>query len=153
MNAKGVKMNYKKWIIDDLQDLEKCEFALVQMQSELHTLETEFTAIKATNYDKIPIHSGENTQEEKLLTAIAKKAELEANLKATSLHVDDMYRILKMLPDDERRILERMFIHREKYAADNLAAELCYDTSKIYRLKNAALTHFAQLRFGTGYRP
>lgn len=145
-------MNYRKWIIEDLQNLERNEFAIVQLQSELNTLEAEFTAIQATDYGKTPIHTGENTQEDRLLTALAKKEELQADLKATSLHVDDMHRLLDMLPDSERRILERMFIHRERYAVDNLASELNYDTSKIYRTKNLALTHLAQLRFGKGYQ-
>lgn len=145
-------MNYKKWIIEDLQNLERNEFAIVQIKSELETLEAEFTAIKATSYDKMPKASGTNTQEDKMLTAIAKKIELEANLKATMLHVDDMRRVINALPADEKLIVERMFVHREKYAADNLAADLCYDTSQIYRLKNNALMHIAQMRHGVGYQ-
>lgn len=146
-------MNYKKWLIEDLQNLERNEFSLLQMRSELETLEAEYAAIKATDFDKIPSHGSGNVQEEKLLTAIAKKQELEANLEATARHVEDMRRVLKNLPDDERRVVERMFVHREKYAADNLAEELGYETSQIYNIKNRALTHIAQMRFGKGYQP
>jgi len=146
-------MNYKKWLIEDLQNLERNEFSLLQMRCELETLEAEYAAIKATDFDKIPSHGSGNVQEEKLLTAIAKKQELEANLEATARHVEDMRRVLKNLPDDERRVVERMFVHREKYAADNLAEELGYETSQIYNIKNRALTHIAQMRFGKGYQP
>lgn len=146
-------MNYKKWLIEDLQNLERNEFSLLQMRCELETLEAEYAAIKATDFDKIPSHGSGNVQEEKLLTAIAKKQELETNLEATARHVEDMRRVLKNLPDDERRVVERMFVHREKYAADNLAEELGYETSQIYNIKNRALTHIAQMRFGKGYQP
>lgn len=145
-------MNYKKWLIEDLQLLERQRFSIEQMKSELETLEAEYSAIKVTNYNKMPSGSGDNIQEEKLLTNIAKRDELSANLKATTLHVEDMDRLLSQLPDDERRIIQRMFVKREKYAADNLASELGYETAHIYRLKNQALTHLAQLRHGKGYQ-
>lgn len=145
-------MNYKKWLIEDLQNLERDRFAVSQISSELETIEAEYAAIKATDYDKITGGGGTNAQEERLLTAIAKKEELTANLKATKRHVEDMERVLKALPDDERRVVERMFVHREKYAADNLASELGYETAQIYRLKNSALTHIAQMRHGKGYQ-
>lgn len=145
-------MNYRKWLIEDLQTLERYRSSIAQMTSEIETLRAEFTAIKATNYDKMPKASGDNIQEEKLLTNIAKRDELEANLKATVLHVEDMDRLLSMLSNDERRIVQRMFVKREKYAADNLANELGYETAHIYRLKNQALTHLAQLRHGKGYQ-
>lgn len=145
-------MNYKKWLIEDLQNLERQKFAISQLQEELETVEAEYAAIKATNYDKMPSGSGDNIQEEKLLTAIAKKDELEANLKYTEKHVADMQRLLDQLPDDERRIIEVTVIKKEKYAAESLADELGYERAHIYRLKSRALMHLAQLRHGASYQ-
>ena len=145
-------MNYKKWLVEDLQLLERQRFSIGQMKSELATLEAEYSAIKVTNYNKMPSGSGDNIQEEKLLTNIAKRDELSANLKATTLHVEDMDRLLSQLNDTERAIVQRMFVKREKYAADNLANDLGYETARIYQLKNQALTHLAQLRHGKGYQ-
>ena len=146
-------MNYKKWLIEDLQNLERQKFAIIQLQEELCTVEAEYAAIKATSYDKMPSGSGDNIQEEKLLTAIAKKDELEANLKYTQKKVADMERLLDQLPSDERRIIEISVIRKDKYAADNLADELGYERAHIYRLKNRALMHLAQLRHGASYQP
>lgn len=146
-------MNYKKWLIEDLLTLERQRFAISQLREELETVEAEYTAIKATNYDKMPTGSGENVQEEKLLTAIAKKDELRASLIYTEKHVADMERLLKQLPDDERQIIERTFVGQEKYAAESLADELGYERRNIYRMRNRALLHLAQLRYGAAYRP
>ena len=82
-------MNYKKWLVEDLQNLERQRFAITQLKEELETVVAEYDAIKATNYDKMPSGSGTNVQEEKLLTAIAKKDELtkkqrKALIKATA---------------------------------------------------------------------
>lgn len=146
-------ISYKKWLIDDLQSLERMRFAIAQLREELETVEAEYAAIKATNYDKMPSGSGDNLQEEKLLTAIAKKDELTANLRHTEKHVSDMERLLAQLPDDERRIIERTVIGKEKYATASLAEELGYEQAHIYRLKNRALMHLAQLRHGASYQP
>lgn len=143
-------MNYRKWLMEDLQNLERYKFSVLQMQSELETLEATMTSIRATDWDKIP--GGSGTQTDKMLTAIAKKDELSANLEATSKFVRDMERLVSELPDDERRIVERMYIHREKYAVENLAGELGYETAHIYRLKNQALLHMAQMRYGKGFQ-
>lgn len=145
-------MNYKKWLIEDLQNLSRQKFAIVQLQEELETVEAEYAAIKATNYDKMPSGKGTNVQEEKLLTAIAKKDELSANLEYTRRHVADMERLLTALPDDERLIIERMVLSNEKYAADMLADELGYERRQIYNKRNQALTHLAQMRHGTAYQ-
>lgn len=146
-------MNYKKWLVEDLQNLERQRFAITQLKEELETVVAEYDAIKATNYDKMPSGSGTNVQEEKLLTAIAKKDELTKNLKYTRRHVADMDRLLNQLPDDERQIIERTVINREKYAAESLADELGYERRQIFNKKNAALNHLAQLRHGASYQP
>lgn len=143
-------MNYKKWLIEDLQNLERWRFSILQQTEELTTIEAEMTAIKATDYDKIP--GGGDVQKDRLLTAVAKKDELTANLELTRRKVNDLERLLSELPDDERLIIDRMFVHREKYAAENLGAELGYEAAHIYRLKNQALVHLATARHGAGFQ-
>ena len=51
-------MNYKKWLVEDLQNLERQRFAITQLREELETVVAEYDAIKATNYDKMPSGSG-----------------------------------------------------------------------------------------------
>lgn len=146
-------ITYKEWLIEDLKNLQRNRFAIEQLKSELRTLEKRFTAIKATDYDKIPGGGGGNAQEEKMLTAIAKKDELEADLKATALHVEDIERLLETLPEDELTVIERMFILRERGAAQKLMEELGYEKSQIYNIRDRALKNLAYSRWGRGYRP
>lgn len=146
-------INYKSWLIDDLRGLERLRSSINQIENELETLEAEFAAIQATDYDKIPGGSGENPQEDRLLTAIARKDALQANLKVTRARVADLDRLLAAMPDDERRTLELMFVTHEKYAAGRLCEELNLEMSSVYRLKDRALQHLAQLRHGAGVTP
>lgn len=147
------EITYKSIIENDLMKLNKWRFAIVQIESELETLDAECAAIKATNYDKMPAGSGDNLQEEKLVTAIARKDQKEAELKLNKMRVADLERLLEQLTDDERRILERMVINKEKYATDGLSEELGIEIAQIYRIKNRALMHLAQLRHGAAYQP
>lgn len=147
------ELTYKELISRDLQNLNRWKFAIMQQQEELQTIELEFAAVKATNFDKMPSGSGDNAQEEKLITAIAKKDELTANLAYTKKRVEDMERLLEQLSDEERRVIERTVINGEKYAADSLADELGYERTQIWRIKTKALAHLAQLRHGAAYQP
>lgn len=145
--------SYKDWLIEDLRSLERNRFAVEQLKAELKTLEARFTAIKATDYDKMPGSAGGNIQEDKMLTAIAKKDELEHDLKATTLHVEDMERLLTALEDDELTVVQKMFIQRQRGAAQKLGDELHLEKSQIYRIRDQALKKLAQARYGRGYRP
>lgn len=145
-------MNYKSWLIDDLRSLERLRASIPSMETELETIEAEYAAIRATDYDKIPGGSG-GGQEDHLLSAIARKDALRANLKATRAKVAHLEGLLEELPDDERRVLELMHIHRETHAVGRLCEELGYESAQIYRVKDRALLHLAQLRFGAGYQP
>ena len=98
-------MNYKSWLIDDLRSLERLRFSIPSMEAELETIEAEYAAIRATDYDKIPGGSG-GGQEDHLLSAIARKDALKANLKATRAKVENLQCLLNALPDDERRVLD-----------------------------------------------
>ena len=147
-------MDYKKWLTEDLRDLERLRFSVTQMENELETLDAEETAIRATDYDKIPGGSGSNTQEDRLLTSIAKRDELRANLEATRRRVADLDRLVSGLDnDDELRVVQVMFLSGERNAVSRLIEELGYEAAQIYRLKDRALKHLAQMRYGAGFRP
>lgn len=143
-------MNYiKDWLIPDLKNLEARRSSLSHIREEIETLKAEADAIKAVEYDRVTVQGGGgNVQEEKLLTNIAKRQELEANYTVTKRQVDELDALLAELPKDERLILERMFINRERNAAESLAVTLGYDVSRIYQKKNEALLDLARRRFG-----
>ena len=142
-------MNYiKDWLIPDLRNLEAKRSSLAHMQEEIQTLRMQETTIKATDYDKVNVSGGDNHQEDKLITNIAKREELEANLLITQREVNEIDALLDELNNDERLILDRMFIHRQRNAAESLAGTLNYDVRQVYRKKDDALRNMARRRFG-----
>ena len=142
-------MNYiKDWLIPDLKSLEAKRASLTHMKEEIQTLKLEAEAIKATDYDKVSVTGGGNHQEDMLITNIAKRQELEQNLVVTQKQVEELDALMSELERDERLILDRMFIHRERNAAESLAVSLGYEVRQVYRKKDDALHNMARRRFG-----
>lgn len=140
-------MNYiRDWLIPDLRNLESLRASLRHMAEEFETLKIEAESIKAVSYDRDTVTGGENHQEDRLLTNIAKRQELEKSLEATRRHVRMMDELLSELPERDRLILDRMYIHGER--AESIARDLGYEVRQIYRLKDAALRELGRRRFG-----
>lgn len=145
------EITYRDMIVNDLQKMRSWEFSVEQMGEELRTLDEEYATIKATNYDKMPAGSGENTQEEKLITSIAKRDQKRHELNLTKRRLADMKRLLSQLDDEEMQIIQATVIERKSY--DIAAQQLHCDISTISRKRNKAISHLAQLRHGAAYKP
>lgn len=145
------EITYRDLLVNDLQKMRNWEFAVDQMTEELRTLDEEYATIKATDYDKMPSGSGENVQEEKIITAIAKREQKKHELALTQLRLADMKRLLDQLNDEEKWIIQRTVIERKSF--DVASQELHCDISTISRKRNSALNKLCQLRHGSVYQP
>lgn len=142
-------MNFiKDWLIPDLKTLEAKRSSLAHIADEIETLKIEAESIKATSFDKITVSGGENHQEDKLITNIAKREALAMNLIVTRRQVEELDSLLAELSKDERLILDKMYIHKERNAAETLATALGYEVRRIYQKKDDALRNLARRRFG-----
>lgn len=145
------EITFKDLMINDLQKMRNWEFSVAQMTEELRTLDEEYATIKATDYDKMPSGSGENVQEEKIITAIAKREQKQHELALTKLRLADMKRLLNQLNDEEQWIIQKTVIERRSF--DVASQELHCDISTISRKRNGALNKLCQLRHGAVYQP
>lgn len=143
------EITFKQLMISDLQKIKDWRFAINQMTEELQTLNAEYTAIKATNYDKMPSGSGDNYQEEKLLTAIAKRDQKKHELQLTKRRLADLERLLEQLSQEERSVIYKTIIERGR--VDAIANELHCEVRQVYNRRNAALSHLVRLRHGAAY--
>ena len=145
------EITYRDLLVNDLQKMRNWQFSIEQMTEELRTLDEEYATIKATDYDKMPSGSGENVQEEKIITAIAKREQKKHELALTQLRLADMKRLLDQLNDEEKWIIQKTVIERKSF--DVASQELHCDISTISRKRNSALNKLCQLRHGAVYRP
>ena len=76
------------------------------------------------------------------------RQELERSLKQTKLWVKSVNAALRVLQQDERRILERFYIRPVQGAAERLSSELGKDVKTIYSKKDRALYKFTVALYG-----
>ena len=147
------EISCREWLQRDLERLPYDRYSIEHQKAELEELEAEYAAIKATNYDKMPTGSGDNTQEEKLLSAIARKTKLTAWIQATEKHVANMDAMLGTLNEEDRLIIEKTVINRNKNAEDDVAEEIGIERRQVYNRRSNILHRLCQMRFGQGYQP
>ena len=144
-------MNKREWLIKDLRDYERLKASEKQILSELETLKLEET-LQASRLDKTPSASG-NTNDAKLVEAIAKKQDREIDLELTRRKIKDLDNLLAGLPPNELSLIKRTDIHWHKGIYDELAEEMEIDIRQVYNRRDKVLEHLSILRYGAGYRP
>lgn len=143
------EITFKQMMMNDLQHIRDWQFALSQMTEELETLQAEYATIKATDYDKMPGGSGDNVQEEKLLSAIAKRDQKQYELNLTRRRLADLERLLEQLSEEERDVIQKAVIENQLY--EQIAADLHCTVRQVYNRKRDALAHLVRLRHGAAY--
>lgn len=142
-------MDWKIEATDKLKQYEAKRQSLQVIPLEIAQIESTMTGIRSARTDSIAIrNSGGNARENMMLSCIVRKEELQRNLEQAELRVEAVTAALDALSDDERKILDRMYIHREKKAADRLAGELFVDIATVYRWKDDALRKFTIALYG-----
>ena len=143
-------MEYWKYkAIDKLKDYSAQKAALQNLPEEIARLESEARSIKGATADGTPVKGGGSGREDRLLTNIVKKEEHKAMLRRAKLAVGMVDRGLSVLSEDERLILDRMYIFREKGCVDRLMDEFgLQEESSLYKRANKALQHFTIAMYG-----
>lgn len=143
-------MEYWKYkAIDKLKDYSAQKAALQNLPEEIARLESEACSIKSATADGTPVKGGGSGREDRLLSNIVKREEHKAMLKRVQLAVGMVDRGLSVLSEEERRILDRMYIFREKGCVDRLMAEFgLQEESSLYKRVNKALQHFTIAMYG-----
>lgn len=137
---------FTRWIIDDLEAIENCRKALDNIPAQIKTLELKKDTLKATTYDKDVVDGGVNHAEDAMIVVLQKQDELAKNYKATQAFIKEQERLLGDLDDDERTVLENMYVSR--VPIEDIKDRLHIEQSQVYNIRNRAFKHLAQLRFG-----
>lgn len=141
-------MDWKHEIKDDLRSYSARKASIQNITDELSRLEVEFTGIKSATSDGMPVSGGTNHREDRLLNNIVKRGKLEGVKKSTVEWVRIMDRGLRELTDDERRLLDRLYISGSKGAAERLAEEMNIEIRTLWYQVNKALSHLAYAMYG-----
>lgn len=142
-------MDWKMVAVDKLKQYEAKRLSLEIIPREIAEIETTMTSIRSARVDGAAIkNSSGNGREAMLLNCIVKKDELKRNLECAKLWISIVEKALSILDQNERKVLERIYIIGERGAAENLASEFFVDSKTIYRWKDKALRKFTIAMYG-----
>lgn len=140
-------MNWKEEAAEKLRRYDAMRTALTNIPQELERLEQEASAIRSARTDKVKVTS-KGCREDDLINNLVQRQELEHNFRQTESWLQITDRALDVLPPDDRLVLQRLFITKERDSLSRLCSELGVEQSSIYRKRDKALHRFTIALYG-----
>jgi len=142
-------LNWKYEAIERLKDYDAKKRALISIPEELRRLKLQSTAIRSASSDGTAVHGGGSGREDAMLNNIVYRESLKNRLDQTRLWVSATDRALAALTDEERLVLDRLYLHPARGNVDRLCQDLNVEKSAVYDRRDRALRHFTVALFGT----
>ena len=133
----------------DLFNLRKNEAAIQSIPEEIKMERDRMTSIKSASTGTSPVQGGGTSYEERMNNSICLIDLLSDNLRIAESEVRLTKKALAMLTDEEQRILEVLYIDKQKNGVQRLCDELCCDESTVWRKATRALSGYCTARHGT----
>lgn len=141
-------MNWVSESISDLRLYGQRKKFLENVDSQLIWLENDFAALKGCTTDSEAVDGGASKSEDHLLNNIVKRDKLKQSKRLAKEFVEQIEKILDVLPKQQKDILTEFFIDRSKGHIERLMEKYHVEQAHIYRLKNESLYSFTILRYG-----
>lgn len=141
-------MDWSYVAVQRLRDYESRKEALTNIREKMKMLEEQFTSICSATTDETPVQGSGNRREDMLIANISKREELAVNYSLAKREVMLTEKGLSVLTDEEREILERFFINKERDHIERLCEELFISKTELYRRKDKALRKFTIASYG-----
>lgn len=144
-----MSLNWCVFAIQRLRDYEDKKRAVENLKTQIENLEDKYTALRSATTDSTPVQGGEgNRREEMLVHNIATREELAKNLEIIERDIAITEKGLAVLDEDEKNILTRFYINRQKGYVERLCDELFISKTELYRQKEDALKRFTMVCYG-----
>lgn len=141
-------MDWKREAIDKLKCYEAKRTSLERAREELRRLEDDMTRIRSATTDGTPVSGGTSTREDAIVNNITRREELKVAMREATAWVKIVDGGLAVLDDEERHILDRLYIHRAMENVERLCDELHVEVATVYRRRDKALRHFTLALYG-----
>lgn len=141
-------MDWKTEAIDKLRQYEARLESLEIIPKQIAEVDSTMTSIRNARINGTPVKGSGKGREDLMLNCIVQKDELRRCLERAGLWVEIVSGGLDLLDPDDRLVLNRFYIHPEKYAADRLAGDLGIDVKTVYARKDRALRKFTIALYG-----
>lgn len=122
--------------------------ALRNIPEEIERLKAEATALRSASADSLFVRSSGGRQEDARINNIIKRQELEQTLRQVRHWLAVTERGLLALDEEQRTILQRLYLYPQKGAIERLCSELGLEQSSVYRKRDQALHRFTAAIYG-----
>lgn len=133
---------WKMQAMNDLEMYEARKTAIENISEQLRELEAEMTSIRSPGAENSYGGGGESRKDNRYINNIVSRDRLKENLKEAKRNVKRVERAMTALSDEEKDILKRFFIKREKEAAFDLADKFGIERKTVYYRRDLALEKF-----------
>ena len=140
-------MKWRNEAMEKLKQYDAMCHALDNIPLEIDRLRSDMRRLRSALGENTPVRGG-GYREDAMIDNLAQRQELEWALQQVKRWLQVADRGLNALPEDERMILQRMYIYPERGAAERLCAELGLEQSSVYRKRDQALYRFTTALYG-----
>lgn len=141
-------MNWKNEAMEKLRRYDTMRQALRNIPEEIERLKAEATLLRGSSTDKVFVRGSGNRNEDAWINNIVQRQELEQTLTQVRRWLSIADRGLMALDDDQRLILQRLYLYPQKGAVERLCIELGLEQSSVYRKRDQALHRFTAAIYG-----
>lgn len=143
-----MKNIWRDQAINDLGIFEAKKQSLINIPDQIKELEEKMTSIRGQSADSAAVKSGGGAKDDVYLNNIVARDKLSANLEENRRFVSRVNNALSILNTEDRELLQRFYMDKEKGAAYNIAEERALDHKTVYRQKDDALHKFTTAMYG-----
>ena len=143
-------MKWKNEAMEKLRRYDLMRQALRNIPAEIARLQVDACTLRGAATDGVSVKGGGSRREEALINNLVERQELERTLKQVKRWLATADRGLLALAEDERLVLQRLYLYPEKGAIERLCGELGVEQSTIYRKRDQALERFTLAMYGFG---
>ena len=122
--------------------------ALRNIPEEIERLKAEATTLKSVSANSMFVLGGGGRQEDARINNIIQRQELEQTLRQVRQWLAVTERGLLALDEEQRMILQRLYLYPQKGAMERLCMELGLEQSSVYRKRDQALHRFTSAIYG-----
>ena len=141
-------MKWKNEAMEKLRNYQIMHQACLNLPEEITRLEEESRKIRSVTPDITPVKSGGSKREEVLLNNLVQREELTGSLEQVKRWLRVCNRGLNALTEEERLILQRLYLNPEQGSLQRLCSELGVEQSTVYRRRDEALHRFTIALYG-----
>lgn len=134
---------------EKLRDYEALLNAIESIPQEIEVLRLQAESIKSTDLEKDRVQGGDAGREDQLLSNIQKRGELERMLIQARARAALVVTALEALSEDDRRLLEIMYVHQERGKVTRAMLEFnLQDSRSVYKRLDKAMARFTVAYYG-----